>query len=100
MRLYEGDIAEFDLLITKNQLADVLKNHYESYYRKRATESEYRAWNQSLNFLNNVFRHTNLKENKLIVEFELPYTARRIDALIFGQDLNNKENIVLLELKQ
>lgn len=100
MRLYEGTIADFNNAVLQNEIADRLGSNYEKYYGRRAGSSEYRAWQQSLNFLRNSFEHTGLKDNTVIVEYELPYSTRRIDALIFGKDQRKIDSVVLIELKQ
>jgi uncharacterized protein len=100
MRLYEGTISDFNRDVLENKAADRISSSYEKYYRRRVSPSEYRAWQQSLNFLKNSFEYSSLTGNQLIVEYELPYSTRRIDVLVFGQDRNQNESIVLMELKQ
>lgn len=100
MRLYESTIKEFNNDVLHNRIADLLAKRYKEHYKKQALESEYRAWQQSLNILNNSFVHSGLTENRLIVEYELPYSSRRIDVIIFGKGLHDHDNVVLIELKQ
>jgi len=100
MRLYEGTIKEFSGDVIHNRIADILRDKFLTYYRRSPSESEYRSWQQSLNFLNNAFTYSDLSGNKIIVEYELPYSARRIDVLIFGKNNVNKDTVVLMELKQ
>jgi hypothetical protein len=100
MRLYEGTINDLSTAVVKNQIADFVALRYEGYYNRRVSPSEYRSWQQSLNFLKNSFEYTGLVHNQLIIEYELPYSTRRIDTLIFGKDQQNTESVVLIELKQ
>jgi DUF2075 family protein len=100
MRLYEGTISDFNQAVLKNQIADHIALGYERHYKRRVAPSEYRAWQQSLNFLNNSFEYTGLTDNNLIIEYELPYSTRRIDALLFGRDQDEADSVVLIELKQ
>lgn len=100
MRLYEGTIDEFSKGVLENAIADQIGASYEQYYRRRVNSSEFRAWQQSLNFLKNSFEYSGLVENKLIIEYELPYSTRRIDVLIFGRDDHDRHSVVLIELKQ
>jgi DUF2075 family protein len=100
MRLYEGTISDFNTAVLQNQIADHIASRYERHYKRRVSPSEYRAWQQSLNFLNNSFEYTGLTDNNLIIEYELPYSTRRIDALIFGRDQHDTDSVVLIELKQ
>lgn len=100
MRLYEGSVSDFNQAVIQNQIADQIRLSYERYYRRGVSPSEYRAWQQSLIFLKNSFDYTGLTGNKLLVEYELPYSTRRIDALIFGRDSREVDGVVLIELKQ
>ena len=100
MRLYEGTITEFNTAVLGNEIADRIGSSYEKYYKKRVNPSEFRAWQQSLNFLNNSFQYTGLVDNRIIIEYELPYSTRRIDVLVFGRDLHKGDSVVLIELKQ
>jgi DUF2075 family protein len=100
MRLYEGSVADFSQAVVQNQLADKIRSKFESYYKHGVGNSEYRSWQSSLNFLKNAFDFTGLVDNQVIVEYELPYSTRRIDVLVFGTDAQNSASVVLLELKQ
>lgn len=100
MRLYEGTIAKFSEDVIQNRIADAVSKNYYSHYKKYPSDPEYRSWQQSLNVLNNSFLYSNLKDNKIIIEYELPYSTRRIDVLIFGKNNDNVDNVVLMELKQ
>jgi hypothetical protein len=100
MRLYEGTVAEFSADVIQNVLADKLAEKYRSYYNRSVGESEFRSWQQSLNFLKNSLEVSTLSNNKIVVEYELPYSSRRIDVLLFGRDLEDRDSIVLIELKQ
>lgn len=90
MRLYEGTIASFNADVIENRIADQVGSNFERYYRRRVNPSEYRSWQQSFNFLRNCFEFSSLSDNKLIIEFELPYSTRRIDVFIPGEDWRKK----------
>jgi hypothetical protein len=60
-----------------NVLADKLASAFEGYYRRRAPKGEVGAWQQSLNYLKNSFEIAELDEQRVIVEYELPYSSRR-----------------------
>ncbi|MDD5638564.1 MAG: DUF2075 domain-containing protein [Candidatus Pacebacteria bacterium] len=100
MILYEGTIRKFNEDVMQNCIADRVAERYKLYYKKNPSDSEYKSWAISLAILNNSFHFASLKDNYIIVEYELPYSSRRIDVLLFGYSLNEEENIVMLELKQ
>lgn len=100
MRLYEGTITEFNAAVLKNELADRISPNYEQYFHRGVNPAEYRSWQQSLNYLKNSFEYTGLVNNKIIIEYQLPYSTRRIDVLLFGRNHHQNESVVLMELKQ
>ena len=100
MILYEGAIEHFNEDVMQNRIADRASEKYQAYYKRKPNDSEYRSWAISLAILNNSFIYAGLKDNHIIVEYELPYASQRIDVMLFGYDAEGKENIVVLELKQ
>ena len=100
MILYEETIERFNEDVMQNCIADRAAEKYRTYYKKNPGTSEYRSWATSLAILNNSFTYAGLKDNHIVVEYELPYSSRRIDVLLFGHDMNRQENIVIMELKQ
>ena len=100
MILYEETIEHFNEDVMQNRIADRAAEKYNAYYKRNPGDSEYRSWAISLAILNNSFTYAGLKDNHIVVEYELPYASQRIDVLLFGCDVGGRENIVLMELKQ
>lgn len=100
MRLYEGSIAEFREDVTYNVLAEKLADAFRDHYQRSASKSEVSSWQQSFNFLKNSFEVADLAEQRIVIEYELPYSSRRIDVLLFGCSPSGQDEIVLIELKQ
>ena len=100
MRLYDGSIGEFREDVTYNSLAEKLAHAYRDHYRHAASKGEIGAWQQSFNFLKNSFEVAGLADQRIIIEYELPYSSRRIDVLLFGRNTEGEDGIVQVELKQ
>ena len=100
MRLYEESIENFKGDVIQNKIADILSTNYFNYYGRNVNPSEKNSWNNSLNFVKNALDFSDLSENKIVVEYELPYSSKRIDVLLFGKNDNGEDNVVLIELKQ
>lgn len=100
MILYEGTIEDFNKDVMQNCIADKTAEKYKAHYRRNPGISERRSWTYSLAILNNSFTYAGLKDNHIAVEYELPFSSKRIDVLLFGNDSKNKENIIIMELKQ
>ena len=85
-----------------NSIADVLRQRFSQYYGHGPGPSEYRSWENSLRALKDVFEYDGLRdihENRVLLEYRIPVTDRRIDALIFGAG-DASRGMVLVELKQ
>src|SRR3990172_2232383 len=97
-----GSVADeiADVAMYLFELADKLAGAFKEYYPRAAGRSEIGAWQQSFNFLKNSFEVAGLNDNQIIIEYELPYSSRRIDALLFGQSQTGDDGVVLIELKQ
>lgn len=100
MKLYESVVKQFRDDVVQNKIADKISNQYQEYYKRKANKSEVRSWINSLNFVKNVLEYAPIEKNKIIVEYELPYSEKRIDVLLFGKDAEGNDNIVIIELKQ
>lgn len=100
MILYEETVERFNEDVMQNCIADRAAEKYRAHYNRKPGDSEYRSWAISLAILNNAFQYAGLKENHILVEYELPYSSQRIDVLLFGKDTKERENVVMLELKQ
>src|SRR3989344_838450 len=100
MILYEGTTETFNEDVMQNCIADRVADKYTIHYKRRPSPSEFRSFQNSLPLLNYAFRNADLKDNKVLLEYELPYSSQRIDVLLFGKSIDGQENIVILELKQ
>ncbi|MBN1940568.1 MAG: DUF2075 domain-containing protein [Candidatus Diapherotrites archaeon] len=100
LKLYSGTIGQFVQDAMQNEVADKIRESFESYYGRRVGLSEMTSWTNSLQFLKNVLESSSPSENMIVLEYELPYTTQRIDCLIFGKGDNERGNVLLLELKQ
>ena len=100
MRLYIGSSQQFITDAVHNQVADKLKSAFFNYYRHAPSPGEMRSWRQSLGSISQVFRHNNLLDHGVILEYQIPFTSKRLDCLITGKDGFHNDNAVIIELKQ
>lgn len=100
MRLYIGSTRQFIEDTVHNQIADRLKAAFFNYYRYTPSPSEIKSWRQSLASISQVFQHNNLLDHGIILEYQIPFTSKRLDCLITGKDDGRKDNAVIIELKQ
>ena len=63
--------------------------------------AEYHAWQNSLNFMNNVLNDNDFDNQiEVAIEYQIPRTSKRVDFIIAGADSHDKNNIIIVELKQ
>ena len=63
-------------------------------------QSEISAFNNNAPRIKNLLELSGVKNSYITFEYLVPYTMKRIDCMIYGKDINNKGNVVHLELKQ
>ena len=64
-------------------------------------EAEYRFFSNSLIFTCNVLDDKDIPdEASIVIEYQIPRTSKRVDFIIAGADSNNKDNVIIVELKQ
>ena len=100
MRLYVGTTHDFIRDTEQNKTADLMRSAFRSYYHREVAPSEYNSWTNSLQFVKNLLESSNLHDNIIVLEYELPYTTQRVDCILFGKTANGESNVVVIELKQ
>jgi len=100
MRLYSGTSENFVKDTVQNIIVDKICKEFETYYGRRVNPSELTSWTNSLQFVKNLVEYNSLKDNMIVVEYELPYSNERIDCVFFGKGNEDKNNVVVIELKQ
>jgi len=100
MKLYQGTTREFVRDTVQNKIADLMRYAFREYYHHDVPDSEYAAWTNSLQFVENLITQYEIDDNMMVLEYELPYTTQRIDCIFFGKAHDGDRNMVVIELKQ
>lgn len=65
------------------------------------SESEKKSWKSSLRELSSLLVDTGLGSVNVLLEYQLPYSSKRIDAVLIGSDpKSGNPSVVVVELKQ
>ena len=99
MQLYSGTTPDFMRDTTYNAIAQRLSDAFFLHFRYKPSESERRSWQNSLKSLSDVIRLGDLVDHGILIEYQLPLTSRRLDAMITGRD-GMRDRAVIVELKQ
>jgi len=100
MLIYKADGKAFCNDIRDNKLTDIMSAAFKASFGVRPSQSEINSWQNSLPRVKDLIEISDLKDINVALEYEVPYNQNRIDCLLFGKDVKNKDNIVLIELKQ
>jgi DUF2075 family protein len=90
-------------------LNDVLTNDIEGIVLKNVKQklnrgvgiAEIKSWAASLVYMDRIMQDQEIPlDCGVAIEYQIPQTGKRIDFIISGQDENNKDSVLLIELKQ
>jgi uncharacterized protein len=101
MIIYHKTLGEFHHDIAVGGIAHEIQEAFLKVGLIDNNEGEFRAWNASLEVMNNVLMTPQLSDDiHLAVEYKIPATNKRVDFLLSGFDETGRENVVIIELKQ
>src|SRR5258708_12425180 len=100
MRLYAGRTTDLIQDATRNVIARRLETAFIDYFRFRPSPSEVRSWEESLSRLSLILSSAKLTDHGVFLEYQLPQSSKRLDAMITGLDKDKRENAVIVELEQ
>ena len=100
MQLYSGMTDQFIVKAVRNELAPVMQETFARYLGHRPSESEVRSWTRSLRELAYRLQGAEIDRAGIVVEYRLPQTSRRLDAMLIGEDESARPRAVIVELKQ
>ncbi len=100
MRLYAGMTSQFVEDSTRNQIAEKLKHSFFLNFRYEPSPSEIKSWQNSLRAFSQVLSSSQLLDHGIILEYQIPLTSLRLDAMVSGLDAGKRPNAVIVELKQ
>jgi DUF2075 family protein len=99
MYLYSGTTPDFIKSATHNAIAHRLAEAFEMHFRYPPPPSEFQSWQNSLRSFSDVLREGNLFGQGIFLEYQLPLSSKRLDAMVTGRD-GSRDRAVIVELKQ
>lgn len=101
MIIYRATKSKFQDDITEGVIDYVLEKNFKEKLNRRVAEKEKDSWWNSLNYMSNVLQDSGIPDNTgIAIECQIPQTAKRIDFILSGFDENEKNQVVIVELKQ
>ncbi len=101
MIIYNATKEEFNNDVILNVISDKIRDKIYEAHLPGGSDSEYHAWQNSLIFMRNVLDDKEIpNDSEVAIEYQIPRTSKRVDFIISGADKNNKNNVIVIELKQ
>lgn len=101
MILYSSTVQSFKHSVDNNQITEKIELAFLNGFGKRASEGERRAWNNSMPYMGNIIRNSKIPDDcGVLIEYNIPTSSKRVDFIVTGRNIEDKENFVLIELKQ
>lgn len=101
MIVYSGIKKDFLIAVERDSIAlEIEENIYNKMHRRTA-KNEFRAWENSLEYMYKVLNDCEIPENSgIAIEYNIPQTSKRVDFIISGYGEKETPNVIIIELKQ
>jgi len=101
MIIYSATKERFLKDVEQNQIDSILLSNFSAKLGRSTSASEISSWRNSLPYMATILRDDEIDNHVGVsIECQIPQTAKRIDFIVGGQDHDEEDNAVIIELKQ
>jgi len=101
MIVYSSTKQGFRDDVMTNDIGEIIYEAYKAATSRRTGRSEINSWINSLQYMDRVLEDEEIPSDcGVAIEYHIPQTSKRIDFILTGNDENNIETAILIELKQ
>lgn len=101
MIVYQANKTQFISDVFSNDIENIVLNNVQKKLNRGVSPSEIKSWANSLGFMDRIMRDESIPSDcGIAIEYQIPQTGKRIDFIISGQDVDNRDSVMLIELKQ
>lgn len=101
MIVYNATKSDFIQHVRLNEIADMILEKLKNKHISGGGISEYNSWQYSLRFMRDIIDTDEIAPDvEVAIEYQIPRTSKRVDFMIAGADKDNKDSVVVIELKQ
>lgn len=101
MIVYSANKQSFVQDVRTNVIATKILNLIREKGFNAGQESEFESWHNSMKFMRDIVDDSDIDDDvQIAIEYNIPQTSKRVDFIIIGADAKDKDNIVIVELKQ
>lgn len=101
MIVYQNTKDKFLKDVSDNNIEDIVLKYVQDKLQINVGKNEINSWNNSLGEMFHILNDPLIPaDSGVAIEYRIPQTSKRIDFILTGQDENNVEQVILVELKQ
>lgn len=101
MIVYNALKSQFVDDVFSNDIENIVLENVKRKLNRNVGIAEIKSWANSLVFMERIMRDPVFPDDcGIAIEYQIPQTGKRIDFIISGQDHDNKDSVILVELKQ
>ncbi|WP_069884715.1 DNA/RNA helicase domain-containing protein [Streptomyces luteocolor] len=100
MYLYAGTVAEAARQVDDKTFIAATEQRFTQVFGVAPSPQEIRSWRRSWPALTRILRSAGLEAVHLLLEYSLPATGERVDAIVVGREAGGRLCAVAIELKQ
>ena len=101
MIVYNANKGQFVKDVKSNVIATKILDLIRERGFNAGQDREFASWQNSMQFMRNIVDDSDIDDDvQIAIEYNIPQTSKRVDFIIIGADERNKDNIVIVELKQ
>jgi len=99
--IYQTDKQQFLDDVFKHDIEAIVLDSFRNRTGRSVSKEEIRSWASSLNYMGKVLNDEAIPNDcGVAIEYMIPQTAKRVDFLLTGKNHEDKDCVVIVELKQ
>jgi len=99
--VYSSTKAGFQQDVMTNDIGNIIFDSYKVATGRSTRKSEIDSWINSLQYMDRVLTDGDIPNDAgVAIEYHIPQTSKRIDFILTGKDVQDRETAILIELKQ
>lgn len=101
MIVYSSTKLQFQADVMTNDIGNIVYNAYKSATGRKTKKTEIDSWINSLPFMERVLADDEIPDDAgVAIEYHIPQSSKRVDFILTGLDEQDRESVILIELKQ
>lgn len=101
MIVYQATKENFVKDVFSNDIENIILSAFKTKLNRSTSNNEISSWKNSMRYMSDVLRDEEIPaEAGIAIEYQVPQTSKRIDFIITGQNEDNNDHAIIIELKQ